>query len=168
MHKCPGAIIGLLVHLRAPRLSPSAAVPSSPSRKQRMFASGSGRAFARAPSVANSISASRAEAESLEAARWKPDVAAVTRSQIATCYAYTKVEQEARKKLTNIDWSCRMITDQRNAMCSTCCVCCNLNCGRCMTLLAPSNAALADGVARVLRRAGLDPGSATRGASRAS
>ena len=105
MHKCPGAIIGLQVYLNAPRLSPSAAVPCSPSRKQRMFASGSGRALARAPSVANSGSASRAEAESLEAAKWKPDVAAVTRSQIATCYAYTKVEQEARKKLRNIDWS---------------------------------------------------------------
>ena len=105
MHKCPGAIIGLLVRLCAPRLSPSAAVPSSASRKQRMFASGSGRAFARAPSVANSISASRAGAESLEAARWKPDVAAVMRSQIATCYAYTTVEQEARKTLRNIAWS---------------------------------------------------------------
>ena len=105
MHKCPPAIIGLLVYLHAPRLSPSIAVSFPPARKQRMFDSGSGRAVAKAASVAQSGSASAAGAAIVEAAKWKPDVATLTKFEIATRYAYRKVDQEARKKLRDIDWS---------------------------------------------------------------
>ena len=97
MQQCPQAIICLLLYLQSPHLSPG--------RKPAVFSSGNVRLVVRAPSEAQCRPASRAEAERLEARKWKPHVAAVTKSQVATCYAYTRVDQEARKKLRNIDWS---------------------------------------------------------------
>ena len=97
MQKCPDAIIGLLLYVQSPHLSPA--------RKQRIFSRGNVRVVAAAPSVAQSGSASRPGAESLEARKWKQHVAAVAKSQVATCYAYTRVDEEARNKLRKIDWS---------------------------------------------------------------
>ena len=54
MHKCPPAIIGLLVYLQGPSLSPSITVSFPATSKQRMFDSGSGRAVPKATSVAQS------------------------------------------------------------------------------------------------------------------
>ena len=48
-----------------------------------------------------------------------------------------------------------------NATCSMSCVCCKLNTARCMSVLAPATAVVADGVARGVRRRSLGHGSVT-------
>ena len=105
MHKCPPAIIGLLVYLQAPSLSPSIAVSFPATSKQRMLDSGSGRAVSKAASMAQSGSTSAAGAAVVEAATSKPDAATLPRLEIATRYAYSELDQEARRQLTGIDWS---------------------------------------------------------------
>ena len=104
-------------------------------------------------------------------------------SALRSCYLSSRYNSRDLKRVVQPEmprpqwftWSCFLpfvfsisCTDQRNAMCSKCCDCCSLNDGRCMNVLAPSNVAVADGVARVVRRAGLGRGSVTRCANRAS
>ena len=56
MHKCPPAIIGLLVYLEAPRLSPSIGPSFPATKKQRIFDSESGRAASHPATAAASAS----------------------------------------------------------------------------------------------------------------